>query len=112
MDEDIRLSAQRALLGCISRGLRAVSIERAGKVIKWRCIFASEVAKESQWEILSEAATEVIADFDSSMQIEEEYIVVRFRDAEDEPPNEMLHLRHVAFLRHERDGYSELASNT
>lgn len=112
MNEDIRLSAQRALLGCVTRGLRAVSIELSLNTIRWRCVFGSEVAKNSQWEILSEAAAEVIADFPEPMKIEEEYLVVRFRDSEQAKPNEIPHLEHVVFLRHERENYPELAIST
>lgn len=102
MNEDIKLSAQRALFGCITRGLRAVSIELSNQTIRWRCVFGSEIAKDSQWQILSEAAAEVIADFPEPMKIEEEYLVVKFRDSEQSQPNEIPHLQHVVFLRHER----------
>ncbi|MCX2803262.1 hypothetical protein [Microbulbifer thermotolerans] len=112
MDEHLRLSAQRALLGRITRGLRAVSVEKSNNVVKWRCVFGSEVAKESQWELLSEAAAELIADFEPPTKIEEEYIVVRFRDSEQKVPNEIPHLKHIVFLRHERESYPELAINT
>lgn len=112
MNEDIRLSAQRALLGCVTGGLRAVSIELSRHTIKWRCVFGSEIAKNSQWEILSEAAAEVIADFPEPMKIEEEYLVVRFRDSEQAKPNKIPHLEHVVFLRHEREDYPELAIST
>lgn len=112
MDEELRLSAQRALLGCITRGLRAVSVEKLGDTIKWRCVFGSDSAKESQWEILSEAAAEVIADYSSHTKIEEEYLVVKFRNSASEPTNEIPHLQHIVFLRHEHESYPELAINT
>ncbi|MBO2583259.1 hypothetical protein [Shewanella algae] len=112
MNEDIKLSAQRALLGCVTRGLRAVSIELSDQKILWRCVFGSEIAKDSQWEILSEAAAEVVADFPEPMKIEEEYLVVRFRDSDQSPPNEIPHLEHVVFLRYENEGYPELAIST
>ncbi|ELV8695339.1 hypothetical protein QNE54_002064 [Vibrio fluvialis] len=112
MNEEIKLSAQRALLGCITGGLRAVSIELSNQTIRWRCVFGSEIAKDSQWEILSEAAAEVIADFPEPMKIEEEYLVVKFRDSEQAQPNEIPHLQHVVFLRHERESYPELSVGT
>ncbi|MFO6422203.1 hypothetical protein [Motilimonas sp. KMU-193] len=108
MNEDLRLSAQRALLGCVTRGLRAVSIEMVGNTIKWRCVFGSDIAKESQWAILSEAA-EALADYVEPITIEEEYLVVKFRNAENEPPNVIPHLKHIVYLRHERGSYPELA---
>ena len=108
-DEYIRLAAQSALLGAVTRGLRAVSVEIERDTIKWRCVFGSEVAKESQWEILSKAAVKVVANFSEDMRLEEEYIVVRFRNAEDEPPNQIEHLKHIVFLRYEQESYPELA---
>lgn len=89
----IRLSAQRALWGQITPGLRAVSVEISDKAIRWRCIFESKLKKEEYWEELSCAATEVVADFSDAM-IEEEYLVT---------PNdsEMEHLEWLVFLRHE-----------
>ena len=114
MDTDIklRLSSQRALLGCVTGGLRAVSVEVEENKIKWRCVFGSDIAKESQWEVLSEAAAEVIADFPAPYTIEEEYLVVRFRDSENSPPNNIQHLKNIVFLRNEREKYPELAINT
>lgn len=35
MDEYLRLSAQRALLGSVTHGLRAVSVEKSDNVVKW-----------------------------------------------------------------------------
>lgn len=99
MDEYLRLSAQRDLLGSVTHGLRAVSVEKSDNVVKWRCVFASEIAKEAQWELLPEAAAEFIADFESPMKIEEEYIVVRFRDSEQKAPNEIPHLKQIASKR-------------
>lgn len=112
MNEDLKLSAQKALLGSVTGGLRAVSVELSNQTIRWRCVFGSEIAKNSQWEILSEAASEVIADFPEPMKIEEEYLVVKFRDSEQDQPNEIPHLEHVVFLRHERQSYPELAFST
>lgn len=107
-EPDIRISAQRALLGYVTRGLRAVSVEKNGDVIRWRCIFASDVAKERQWEELSCAATEVIADYNTNATIDEEYLVVRLRDGEGQQVNEMQHLEHLVFLRHEVYEYPEI----
>ena len=46
------------------------------------------------------------------MKIEEEYLVVRFRDSEQAKPNEIPHLEHIVFLRHERESYPELTIST
>lgn len=112
IDIKLKLSSQRALLGCVTAGLRAVSVEADGNKIRWRCVFGSDIAKGSQWEILSEAAAEVIADFPAPYTIEEEYLVVRFRDSENSPPNELHHLKNMVFLRYERESYPDLAINT
>lgn len=107
-DEHIRLAAHSALLGRVTRGLRAVSVEMELNTIKWRCVFGSEVAKESQRKILSKAAMELMANFPEDMQLDEQYIVVRFRNSEDEPPNQIEHLKHIVFLRFEQESYPEL----
>jgi len=112
IDIELRLSAQKVLLGAVTQGLRAVSIESVGKVIMWRCIFGSEVARESQSDILSVAALEIIADFPDGYRIEEEYLVVRVRDSEESKSNSLKHLKNIVYLRHERDSYPEIAINT
>ena len=98
---DIRLIAQRALLSFVTRGLRAVSVEKRGDVIKWRCIFESEAAKEAEWTELSCAATEVIAEYSEPTTIDEEYWVVEPNHAPGGPLNNMQHLEHLVYLRHE-----------
>lgn len=91
----LRLSAQRALVGAVTPGLRAVSVEYSENIIKWRCIFESEQAKETQWEVLSAAATEVVSDYLHPVTINEEYLVVPSLHAK------MEHLASVVFLRYE-----------
>jgi hypothetical protein len=89
---EIRLSVQRALLGAVPPSLRAVSIDADDLKIYYRCIFDSETT-EKEKELLSVAASEVIADF-SAYSIEEEYLVI--------PKSEkMNHLNHLVFLRNE-----------
>lgn len=95
MDEvQLKLSAQRALWGAVSHGLRAVSAEICNNTIYWQCVFESEDAKAKEWEDLSVAATEVISDAPEHFSISEEYLVVI-------PPNKMEHLRRLIFLRKE-----------
>jgi hypothetical protein len=91
---DIRLSAQRALWGCVPRSLRAFSVEVSDCVIRTRGIF-DETCCEEDRTLLSEAGAEIIADYSGPFSIEEEFSVVR----SGEP---MRHLTHVIFLRHER----------
>jgi len=59
---ELRLSAQRALLGNIPPTLRVVSLEVRRTVIHFRAVFTSAATNEHR-ESLSVAATEVIADF-------------------------------------------------
>ena len=90
---EIRLSAQRALLSHVPVSLRAVSVDANSRKIYYRCIFDGEPT-EDEWELLSVAATEMIADFPEPYTIEEEYLYIPH-------PETMEHLKYVVFLRHE-----------
>ena len=90
---EIKLSAQRSLLGHVPASLRAVSVDADGSKIYYRCIFDGKPT-EDEWELLSIAATEMIADFPEPYTIEEEYLHIPY-------PSMMEHLKHVVFLRHE-----------
>ena len=61
-DPDLRLSAQRALLGAIYPEVRLVKVKRDGSTILFTTIAAAPLSEEAE-EALSIAATEVIADF-------------------------------------------------
>jgi hypothetical protein len=89
----IRLSAQRALLGAVPFRLRAVSVEIEGSIVRMKGIFDSGCT-ECDKEVLFVAGTEIIADFPSSFNIEEECLVVPH-------PQPMEHLTHLVYLRHE-----------
>ena len=89
----LRLSAQRALWGAITPNLRAVSADIRGTVIRWRADFDLPPTEE-ELELLSVAATEVIADFPAPWTIDEEVRVIP-------SPTPMEHLTHLLFLRHE-----------
>jgi hypothetical protein len=89
----LRLSAQRALVGNVPGSLRSVSVEYRGTDIACRFIFDGEPSEEDQ-ELLTCAATEIIADFKEPYTISEEYLAVPC-------PGEMTYLRHVVFKRHE-----------
>jgi hypothetical protein len=89
----LRLSAQRALLGCVPQTLRSVSVAAAGHCISFRCYFDGPTTDHDK-ELLSEAATEIIADFSEPWTISEEYLELSF-------PEPMSHLEHVIYCRHE-----------
>ena len=93
LDVRIRLSAQRALLDQVPVSLRAVSIDIDGKRIYFRCIFDGEPTEYDK-ELLSVAATEIIADFCEPYTIEEHYLSI-------EAPDEMEYLKYVVYCRHE-----------
>lgn len=89
---DIRLSAQRALLGNIPGSLRAFSVEVSDGVVRLRSIFDGSATNEHV-EMLSAAGTEIISDYPEHL-LEED-----FRHLPDSSPME--HLAHIIFLRHE-----------
>src|SRR5215204_5532189 len=90
---DLRLSAQRALWGHVPSSLRAVSLEMRGTAILFRAVFEPG-ASEADRELLSVAATELIADFPAPTTIEEEFLDVALPE---KPPR----LRYLVFLRSE-----------
>src|SRR4051812_1365875 len=73
LDIRLRLAAQAALLDQIPRSLRAVSVEIVGKTIHFRRHFDS-MPSDGDVELLSEAATNVIAHFPEPFMIDEEYL--------------------------------------
>jgi hypothetical protein len=89
----LRLSAQRALWGNVPSSLRSVSVEERGTTIHFRAVFSPEATEEDR-ELLSVAATEVIADFPAPFMLEEEFLEIA-------PPAEPEHLRYLIFLRAE-----------
>ena len=91
---DLRLSAQRALCGQVPASLRAVSLEIRSTTIYFRAVFEPG-ASDADRELLSVAATEVVADFSAPTTIEEEFLYVP-------PPAKPSHLRYLVFLRSER----------
>jgi hypothetical protein len=94
-EEDIKLilSSLKALIGEITPSLRCVSVEEKNKTILWKCVFDSNVT-EDDFELLSAAATEVIADYPSPYGIEEIIIVIPC-------PQPTEPLKHVIYHRHE-----------
>ena len=61
-DNKLILSSIRALQGEITSLLRSVSVELREKKIIWQCLFDSD-ATEEDFELMSLACTEVIADY-------------------------------------------------
>ena len=90
---DIRLSAQRALWGCVPCSLRAFSVEVARAVVRTRSIF-DETATDREKGLLSEAGAEIIADFPAQFKLEEEFLVMS-------RGQEMQHLSGLIFLRYD-----------
>lgn len=90
---DVRLSAQRALLGAVPTSLRSFSIEIAGNVIRTRSIFDGTETPDHR-ELLSCASTEIISDFLPPFTIEEEFLCSPVGTP-------VQHLHHVIFQRHE-----------
>ena len=93
LEQKLKLSAQRALLGNIPTSLRSASFEYKGTEIACRFIFNGTVSPDDK-ELLSCAATEVIADYSSPYTVSEEYLDASF-------PAEMEHLSLLVFLRYE-----------
>ncbi len=89
----VRLSAQRALLAQVPASLRAVSVATSAYEVRFRCFFDTS-ASDTDRELLSDAATEIIADFSAPWTISEEYLTVP-------APEPMQHLEHLVFMRHE-----------
>ena len=70
---ELRLSAQRALLGALYPEVRLVKIKRTGSTIIMTSIL--ETVREESVEALSAAATEIIADFPDCERISEQVFV-------------------------------------
>jgi hypothetical protein len=90
---DIRLSAQRALWGRVPQSLRAFSIELNENVIRVRSIF-DETMAEADKELLSEAGSEIVADYPAPFTIDEEFLKIP-------SGREMQHLQSLIYLRYE-----------
>jgi len=75
VDPNLRLSAQRALLGAIYPHVRLIKVQRQGQLIRLTT-WAAEALSDDAAEAISIAATEIIADF-PDCSIEERLIVSR-----------------------------------
>lgn len=92
--DDIKLilSSVRALCGLVTPHLRSVSVEMHDNTIFWQCIFDKD-ATEGDLEFMTEASSEVIADF-STYKIIEEIQIIPF-------PKKIRHLKNLIYLRSE-----------
>jgi hypothetical protein len=93
-DKDISLilSGVRALIGEITPCLRSASVEWNGNKIVFKCVF-DDTATENDLELMSDAAGEIIADF-NDCGLEE--IVQKLP-----PPEPTNPLKNVLYHRHE-----------
>lgn len=98
IDNHIILSSVKALLGEIVPSLRSVSVELREKTILWQCLFDSN-ATEKDFELLSAASTEMIADF-NNYNLKEIIKYVPF-------PEQLENLKNVIYLRHENNYWQE-----
>lgn len=97
-NKNLVISCVRALWGEITPELRAVSVEFSNNHIVWQCIFDMN-ATVDDFELVSAASTEVIADF-NKYRLKENLIKIPF-------PNKMNHLKNLIYLRHENNYYKE-----
>ena len=96
--EYLILSTQRALLMRVVPCLRTVSTSLDGTEIIWRCIFDKD-ATEDDIEMLRQAATEVIKDYNTSVYtINEIYEIVPF-------PEKMNTEKNIVYYRHEHNSF-------
>lgn len=98
IDVVLQLSSIRALWGEVTPPLRSVSVELQGNIIVWQCIF-DEGATDDDFELMSMAAGEVIADF-PDFGLKE---IIETMPA----PIKMQHLKNLIYLRHEANYYRQ-----
>jgi hypothetical protein len=98
VDLKLILSSVRALWGQITPSLRSVSIELRDKTIVWQCLFDTN-ATEDDFELVSDAAAEVIADF-NEYGLEEIIEYVAF-------PTKLSNLKNLVYFRYEHNYYKE-----
>ena len=91
-DISLILSGVKALIGEITSCIRAISIEVDNSKIRFKCVF-DETANDEDYELMSAAATEIIADF-PGYDLEEIFIEIV-------EPNKIEPLKNVLYQRHE-----------
>lgn len=91
-DNDLKISAQRALLGQVTPTLRSASIEIKDHLIIWQGVFDNSATAADQ-ELLRVAGSEIIADF-PDCQIREDMVIVP-------APTAIIHLKNIVYMRNE-----------
>lgn len=92
-DISLLLSAVRALQGNVTPPLRSASVEWKANTIVWKCVFDT-TATADDYELMSIAAAEIIADFPEA-ELEEIYLTIA-------PPESVEPLQQLIYLRHEQ----------
>lgn len=90
---ELLLSVQRALLGAVSPSLRGVTVGWQDNLIRLRFYFDGPISDE-EYSAVQVVSTEVIADFQSPWEINEEILRL-------DPPTPLECLEAWAFLRRE-----------
>lgn len=96
VDNELILSSVKALWGQVTPSLRSVSVELRREIIIWKCLFDTE-ATEDDFELVSDAAGEVISEF-SNYGLEEIIEYCPF-------PKKMDNLKNLVYFRHEHNYY-------
>lgn len=78
--------------------LRSASVEWKDNIIVWKCVFDT-TATADDYELMSIAAAEIIADFPDA-ELEEIYVTIP-------APESVKPLQHLIYLRHEQNYYKE-----
>ncbi len=90
-DISLILSAVRALQGNVTPPLRSASVEWKENTVVWKCVFDTS-ATADDYELMSIAATEIVADF-PDYELEEIYITIPLPESV-EPLNNVIYKRH------------------
>jgi len=96
-DNKLILNNIRALQGQITSSLRSVSVELREKVIVRQGLFDSD-ATVDDFEIMSVACAEIIADYPWGYDLEE---IIKYVPASEN----MKHLKNLIYLRHKQNYY-------
>lgn len=71
---ELKLSAQRALLGTITENMRAITLQSKNDRLLLRVIFY-ENPSEDEKDLLGDITAEILADFNEINHVSEEFIV-------------------------------------
>ena len=99
IDVQLKLSAQRALLGNVTPPLRHASIELKNNKIVWQCIYDVD-AIEDDLELMSVSGAEIIADYPPEYGYEEIIVIHPF-------PEKIESLKNPIYFRNENNYYKD-----